>query len=206
MQDASPVPDSDLVTSILDRDSHAFEVLVDRYATSLRFYLLHIVHDEAAAYDVVQETFLRVWMRADQWQGEGTFKAWLYRIATNLALNHLRTVQRRRELPLEIPPDVDDDDDADNRVPAWMVDAGSLGPEAAVEQAEERARYRQLVNKLSEEKRRVFRLVYELEMSLGEAADALDIPEGTVKSRLHYARAQLAREWEEDGDKGGGIQ
>ncbi len=206
MQDAATVSDGDLIEAVLERDAQAFGVLFERYAALLRWHLVHILHDEAAAHDVVQETFLRVWKRADQWQGEGTFKAWLYRIGTNLALNYLRTVQRRRELPLEVPPDVDDDDDADNRVPAWMVDAGSLGPEAAVEQAEERARCRRLVNRLSEEKRRVFRLVYDLEMSLGETADALNIPEGTVKSRLHYARAQLAREWEEDGDKGGGTR
>jgi RNA polymerase sigma-70 factor (ECF subfamily) len=168
--------------------------------------LVHIVHSEAAARDVVQETFLRVWTRADQWHGDGPFRAWLYRIATNLALNYVRTVQRRRELPLEIPPDVDDENDAGNRVPAWMVDAGSLGPEAAAEQAEERARCRQLVGRLSEEKRRVFRLVYELDMSLREAADALDLPEGTVKSRLHYARAQLAHEWEEGVDKEGEVE
>jgi RNA polymerase sigma-70 factor, ECF subfamily len=203
MQGPATVPDRDLVEGVLERDAHAFEALFERYAVPLHWHLVHILHDETAAHDVVQETFLRVWTRADQWQGEGTFKAWLYRIGTNLALNHLRTVQRRRELPLEIPPDVDDDD-VDNRVPAWMVDAGSLGPEAAVEQAEERARYRQLVGHLSDEKRRVFRLVYEMEMSLGETADALDIPEGTVKSRLHYARAQLAREWSETRDKGEG--
>jgi RNA polymerase sigma-70 factor (ECF subfamily) len=51
--------------------------------------------------------------------------------------------------------------------------------------------------RLPEEKREVFRMVHELEMSLRDAADALNIPEGTVKSRLHYARRQLARDWRE---------
>jgi RNA polymerase sigma-70 factor, ECF subfamily len=203
MRIQSSVSDSDLIAGILDRDENALELLFDRYAEPLRWHLVSVVHSEVAAQDVLQETFLRVWTRAEQWQGDGPFRAWLYRIATNLALNHLRAVQRRRELPLEIPPDIDDDDEVDNRVPAWMIDAASLGPEAAVEAAEERARCRQLLDRLPEEKREVLRLVHEMEMSLREAADALAIPEGTVKSRLHYTRARLAREWTQERDKGG---
>ena len=193
---AEPQSDSNLVAAILaKRDAHAFEILFERYADALQRHALHIVHDEAAAHDVVQETFLRVWQRAAQWDGSGTFKAWLYRITTNLALNNLRTVQRRRETPLTLPPD--DDDDEDSFVPAWMVDAASLGPEAAVEQAETHARYRQLVNRLPDDKRQVVQMVLEMEMSLRDTADALEIPEGTVKSRLYYARRQLARDWRE---------
>ena len=189
-----PQNDSELVTNILEGDAHAFEVLFERYAEALQRHAHHIVHEEAAAHDVVQEAFLRVWQRAAQWDGRGTFKAWLYRITINLALNHLRTVQRRRETPLSLPPD---DDDEDNLVPAWMIDASALGPEAAIELTEERARYRQLVNRLPDDKRQVVQMVLEMEMSLRDAADALDIPEGTVKSRLHYARRQLARDWRE---------
>lgn len=200
MQEPQALLDSDLVARILERDAHAFEVLFERYAEPLCWHLVAIVHSETAARDVVQETFLRVWTHAEQWYGDGPFRAWLYRIATNLALNHLRWVQRRREVPLELPPDADDDEDVPTSVPAWMVDAASLGPEAALEQAEQRARYRQILGRLPEEKREVFRLVHELEMSLRETADALDIPEGTVKSRLYYARAQLARQWREASD------
>ena len=63
----------------------------------------YLVRDEPAAEDLLQETFLRVWTRAGQWNGQGTFKGWLFRIATNLALNHLRTRRRRPEQPLELP-------------------------------------------------------------------------------------------------------
>jgi RNA polymerase sigma-70 factor (ECF subfamily) len=199
MHEKPPLTDSDLVALVLKRDAHAFEMLFERYADALQRHVSHIVHDETTAHDVVQETFLRVWTRIDQWHGDGSLRAWLYRIATNLALNHIRTVQRRRELPLTPPPDIDDEDTA-NLVPAWVVDASTLGPEAVFEQAEERARYRQLVNRLPEEKREVFRLVHEMEMSLRDAADALNIPEGTVKSRLHYAKKRLAREWREMED------
>lgn len=186
--------DETLMAGILVRDARAFEALFDRYAEALHRHVCFMLHDEAAAYDVVQEAFLRVWLRAEQWDGRGAPRAWLYRIATNLALNSLRAEQRRRELPLELPPDPDDDEDTGGFVPAWMVDNATLGPEAAVERSEQRAFYRHALARLPDDKREVFHLVHELEMSLRDAADALDIPEGTVKSRLHYARQALRRE------------
>jgi RNA polymerase sigma-70 factor (ECF subfamily) len=188
-------PDDVLVEGILGRDACAFEALFDRYEALLQRHVVYIVHDEAGAQDVVQEAFLRVWDRADQWDGHGTFRAWLYRIATNLALNHLRTVKRRREVPLALPLEPEGVDDEPEPVPAWVVDSASLGPEAAMELVERRIACRRAVGRLSEDKRTVLRLVYEMEMSVSESAGVLDLPEGTVKSRLHYARRQLAREW-----------
>jgi RNA polymerase sigma-70 factor (ECF subfamily) len=186
--------DRDLVNLILERDTNAFEVLLSRYESPIRRHVARIVRDDAAAQDLAQEAFLRVWTRGAQWDGRGSFKAWLYRIATNLALNHLRTLRRRRETPLEI--EAQGDEDEGDLVPAWMIDASSLGPDAALEQAEEHDRIRRLVSRLPEEKRAVFRLVHELEMTVRDAAEQLGIPEGTVKSRLYYARKQLAYDWQ----------
>jgi RNA polymerase sigma-70 factor (ECF subfamily) len=186
--------DGDLVKLILKREAHAFEILFERYGEVIRRHLRRITGDDAAAEDLVQEAFLRVWTRAAQWDGRGSFKAWLYRIATNLALNHLRTVRRRRELPLDAGDDWDEDEG--DLVPAWMVDASALGPDAALEMAQEREQFRRLVDALPDEKRAVFRLVHETEMTIRDAADELGIPEGTVKSRLHYAKKRLARDWQ----------
>jgi RNA polymerase sigma-70 factor, ECF subfamily len=186
--------DRDLVDQILERDAHAFEALLARYREPIRRHLLRFTRDDAAAQDLVQEVFLRVWTRAAQWDGRGAFKAWLYRIATNLALNHLRTLRRRHEQPLEIE---DDDEDEGDLVPAWMVDASALGPDAAVETTEEWERIRRLIDTLPDAKREVFRLVHEMEMTVRDAADELGIPEGTAKSRLHYAKKRLARDWQE---------
>ena len=199
------VSDEELVALTIERDAHAFEALFERYADALHRHAAHIVRDDAAAHDVVQEAFLRVWTRGAQWRGTGSFRAWFYRTVTNLALNHLRTVRRRREIPLEIPADPEDEEDTISHIPAWMVEASSLGPEAVVEESEARelarARYRTLVGQLPEDKREVFRMVNEMEMSVRDTADTLDIPEGTVKSRLHYARRKLARAWREMEDE-----
>ena len=188
--------DGYLAKRVLKRDAHAFEALFGRYGEAVCCHLARIVRDRAAAEDLAQEAFLRVWDRAEQWDGRGPFRAWLFRIATNLALNHLRSVQRRREQPLEIPADPYDEED-ETTVPGWMVDAAALGPDAVLEQAEQRRLLRRFVDDLPEEKREVFRMVHDAEMEIRDVAERLSIPEGTVKSRLHYARRRIAREWQE---------
>jgi RNA polymerase sigma-70 factor (ECF subfamily) len=188
--------DQDLIERVLERDGRALEALFERYGEMIRRHLARMASESAVAQDLLQETFLRVWTRAAQWDGRGSFKAWLYRIATNLALNHLRSVRRRKEQPLEIAGEWDSD--ADEYVaPAWAIDADTPEPEDVLEMAERHARYRRLVDRLPDDKREVLRLVHEMEMSHQDAADELGIPEGTVKSRLYYAKRRLAQEWRE---------
>src|SRR5687767_2583288 len=92
---AGPADDHCLMDRIRRRrDGAAFETLTARYREPLLRHLVSMVRDGAAADDLLQEALLRVWTRADRWDGRGAVKAWLFRIATNLALNHLRTVRR----------------------------------------------------------------------------------------------------------------
>ena len=193
--------DQDLVARVLERDAHAFEALFERYAEMIRRHLARIVDNEAAAQDVLQETFLRVWTRAEQWDGRGSFAGWLYRIATNLAFNHLRSMRRRREQPLEIQDDegggADGSQSEGDPLPAWVMDGSTPEPDAAMEQAERRDQVQRLVASLPQDKREVLILVHEMEMSIHDAADELGIPEGTAKSRLHYAKKRLARQWQD---------
>ncbi len=189
--------DQTLIYKIVERDAAAFEMLFARHSASVRQHILSIVRAESAAEDLVQEVFLRVWTRAEQWSGQGEFKGWLFRIATNFALNHLRTVRRRRQEPLETPPDEFEDEDERPSDPDWLIDTSSHGPEVMVERAEQSQLLWQLVDGLSQEKREVLHLIYQKEMALQEAAMELGIPEGTVKSRLHYSIRHLAREWKE---------
>ena len=185
-----PLSDQTLIESVQNQQSWAFEALFERYEGAVRRHLVNIVVDEAAAEDLLQETFLRVWTHAGQWRGQGSVKGWLFRIATNLSLNHLRARRRRPEQPLEMPETMVDDDELPD-TPAWLVDTASLGPEAVVEQVEQGARLQQIIRDLPDEKRELLRLVHQMELSLREAADELGIPEGTAKSRLHYAREQV---------------
>ena len=188
--------DKALVERVAAGDAEAFEALLERYGEAVRRHVGRIVRFGGAADDLAQEAFLRLWTRAEQWDGRGSFRGWLFRIATNLALNHLRSVRRRRHQPLDpSPPEPLSDEDDEPLAPAWMIDASALGPDVVAELAEERELCRRLIDRLPEGKREVFRLAHEAELPVRDIAEALAIPEGTVKSRLHYARKRLAREW-----------
>lgn len=200
--------DDELACRIRARDGAAFELLFERYGEALGRHLGGFVRGgpeaEDAAQDLLQETFLRVWTRAEQWHGQGSFKAWLYGIATNLALNYLRSLRRHpaQTLPGEDPVKWDEGSrEEDMLAPGWLVDSSVLGPDAALEQTEERARLYRAIDGLPEAKREVFRLVHEMELSIRDAAGHLGIPEGTVKSRLYYAQKKLSEAWRDPNEE-----
>lgn len=186
--------DADLMSLIQSRDADAFDALRLRHESAILRHLRSIVHDRDTADDLLQETFLRVWVSSQQWDARGSVKGWLFRIATNLALNSLRTAKRRRETHL------DTSDDDDSHIPAWMIDSLSPTPGDALEDAERAALVRKLVDELPEEKRELIRMVYDAEMEVRQAAEALGIPEGTAKSRLHYSAKYIARRWRSTED------
>ncbi len=186
--------DAILMQRIVARDQEAFAILFARYQAQVTESLRWITRDPVAADDLTQEVFLRVWNRADQWSGQGSFRGWLFRIARNLSLNQLRSQSRRREQPLEMPS-LYDEEDEEQPVPGWMIDRAALGPDVQLERAEQRRILQALIDALPEEKREVFQMVYEDEVALQEVAEQLAIPEGTVKSRLFHARKQLAEAW-----------
>ena len=187
--------DAELMRRMRAGEAGAFDTLFERHGPRVRDRLLRIVRDSAAADDLVQEVFLRLWTRAEQWAGRGPLLGWLLRTATNLALNHRRDTRRRRQQPLRLPPDAEEDDE--DTLPGWMVAAASLRPDELAERAEEREAFRGLIDALPAQQREVLRLANEAEMDIADIADELDVPPGTVKSRLFYARRRLARGWQE---------
>jgi RNA polymerase sigma-70 factor (ECF subfamily) len=188
--------DQALITQIQAHDATAFEAFYDRYHALLHRHVLAMVRETVATEDLVQEVFLRVWTRAEQWDGTGSVKAWLYRIATNLALNHLRTVRRHPQQPLEAVTVDDMGVQEEINVPNWLIDAVIFQPPAMLEVAERMRQLQRLVDELPDDKREVFWLVYEAELDLRTVAAQLGIPEGTVKSRLYYSKQQLKNRWE----------
>lgn len=189
--------DQELMRRVQARDEAAFETLFNRYEAIIYRHVARTVRNPKAAEDLVQEVFLRAWTHADQWQGRGSLKSWLYSIATNLALNYLRAANRRPQTPLD-PPVAQAEADPFKPAPRWLIDPNSLDPDAALEEADDRERLWELINSLPPEKRAVFHLVGQTELPLRDVADQLGIPEGTVKSRLYYGLKSLARKWQED--------
>ena len=78
-----------------------------------------------------------------------------------------------------------------------MIDAATLGPDALLELTEQGKLLRQFIDELPEDKRDIFRMIYDAEMDVREVAERLGIPEGTVKSRLYHGRRRIAQEWQD---------
>ncbi len=122
--------------------------------------------------DLVQETFIKIWKGFGGFRNDANIKTWIYRVATNTALDYCRKKTPRiveRELD-ELPGGGENEDDAARRD---LVQKG--------------------MRRLSSEHRAIVTLCVFEELSVKDAADALDLPEGTVKSRLHYAKKELAK-------------
>jgi RNA polymerase sigma-70 factor, ECF subfamily len=126
--------------------------------------------------DLTQETGVRALEKFGQWRGVVPVGAWLKRVAVSIALRH-----RERQKPTAILSD-------------WIADEHSLEPENSVMTMDLQARVRRAVDQLPEEQRTVLVLFAWEGMRYREIADALDVPLGTVMSRLHTARQRLRRE------------
>ena len=188
--------DEALLERIAAHDEAAFDAFFARHDAAVRRKVLAMLRDPAATDDVVQEVFLRVWHRADDFEQRGSVAGWLGRIATNLALNHMRTVKRRRQQPL--PAVRFQEDDEDGRVAGVDVtDHNAIAPDAIAAAAEQVDLLAGLVERLDPAKRDVWRLQQNEDLDIASIAEELGIPPGTVKSRLHHARRALAAAWEE---------
>jgi RNA polymerase sigma-70 factor (ECF subfamily) len=186
--------DKDLIARLTRRDGRALESLMERLGPRLRLHLDGIVRDQAVVEDLLQELWLRLWEKASQWSGKGSLPGYLTRIATNLALNHLRSRRRSRECPLELTPPDAEEADAD-LAPGWMVDVAALGPDEQAARHERYAMLQGLVDALPESTQEMLRMIHHEQMDLAQTAEALGIPLGTVKSRLHYTHRRLGRDW-----------
>lgn len=171
------VPGDDLARRIRARDPRAFDAFYDAYGPALLHYLAGMTGDPALAEDLLQETLLRVHGGIARYEERGTFRAWIYRIATNLALTELRR-RPARAGPLG--------DEALACPDPAHVDAG----EALDARRRERLLARGLAT-LPDEQRTVLLLRVRQDLGIREIARVLAIPEGTVKSRLHHAVRRL---------------
>ena len=183
-------PDDDLMRRVQQGDAHAFEDLSRRHDRTLGLHLRRYV-GPADAGDLRQEVWLRVWERARQWEGRGSPLAWMLRIATNLALNHLR--RRRDTVPLEWPADEEGELTETTRA----AEAGPAATRDEFDHWELASRLMDLLGEMPEDKRAILSMARLESLRLQDIADRLDVPLGTVKSRLHAATQWLTERWEE---------
>ena len=179
-----------LMQRIRGGDAGALGELVSLHGAALRRHLQRYV-PPADADDLLQELWLRVWQKAEQWDARGRLLAWLLAIATNLALNHLRA--QRPVTPLA---EVGEDDPSETLASA--TEALVPGPEEHALWRDQLALVQTALAALPADKRSAVQLVRIAGKSLRQAAQELGIPIGTLKSRLHHAQQMLAEQLEED--------
>ena len=165
-----------------------FEELVRRYERELFSYLRRYVGDAEMAADVFQATFLQLHLKCSQFEEGRRLRPWLYTIATNQAIDAQRRNRRHKLVSL------DSAGSTPNQEMVKLLDlmaSDELGPEEQIGLEEDRNWVRQAVLNLPEHLRCVVTLVYYQGLKYREAAEALGIPVGTVKSRMHTALLKL---------------
>jgi len=177
--------EQELIQAAIKGDLEAFNQLVMVYQDSLYNQAYWLMKEREAAEDMTQEAFIRAFQSLKSYRG-GSFRSWLARIVTNLCLDELRRVKRRPTIPL-LPSDPEGEE---NDSPGWLADP-SMNVEEAVESSELNTNLRRLVEGLPAEYRTALVLVDILEYDYAEAAQAMGIPIGTLKSRLVRARLRL---------------
>lgn len=173
--------DSVLVDRFARGDSAALDELFRRYRTVAYRVAYRLLGREADALDAVQNAFIKVFTRLDQFQGNSSFKTWLMRIVCNAALDLGRA--RRRNDRLEYFGVVAE--------PLQDREANDLPPDSELERADLRRELDAALARLPEAQRQTFVLHVDGELSYQEVADSLGIALGTVMSRLYYARQKL---------------
>ena len=179
MKDDAQTIDKQLIDRALGGEQAAFGQLVTKYQDRLYNTLVHVVGSTDTAYDVVQDAFVQAYVKLETFQRASAFYTWLYRIAFNLAMT-----RRRREKPtvsVEHAREVSGHEPLDHGDP----------PEARMEQAERAGQVQAALAALSEEHRTILVLREVDGCAYEQIAEILNLPIGTIRSRLYRARLQL---------------
>jgi RNA polymerase sigma-70 factor (ECF subfamily) len=173
---AQATSDETLLRGIADGNRNAMHTLYSRHNVRVYRFILRIVRDSTMAEDLVSQVFLDVWRTARQFEGRSQVSTWLLSIARFKSLTSLR--QRRFE-------DIDQDDVRE------IADEADT-PDVSLERATTSEILRACIAKLSPAHREIINLVYYHEKSVEEVGEIIGIPQSTVKTRMFYARKQLA--------------
>lgn len=165
-------------------DSEAFAQLLGRWEGPIKRLCTRMLGDVHRAEDLTQEAFAKVYSKRKDYQHGGKFSTFLWRVATNLCLDEIRRIKRRREFSLL--PQSEDGSEAWEKVPS-----GESSPDNTLVAEEQAALVRRMVNQLPEHYRAVVVLRHYENLKFREIAEVLEVPIGTVKSRMSEALTLL---------------
>jgi RNA polymerase sigma-70 factor (ECF subfamily) len=201
MRISSPTPttshplkqtDEELLAAYRNGDRAAFTRLVEAYQRELFHFLVRFVGDRAAAEDIFQESFLQVHQSAAQFDAQRRFRPWLFTIAANKARDYLRSQARRsaNQLQAAITPGNEDSGEFID-----LLKSDEPTPEQPMEKRELQQMVQKTVMEMPANFREILLLSYFHQFPYKQIGEILDIPLGTVKSRLHAAVAFFADRW-----------
>ena len=167
--------EKDLICRAARGDAEAFRQLVEAYQTPAYRLAARMCGPDGAE-DVTQEAFLAAWRALPEFRGDCRFSTWLYRLVSNAAIDCLRREKKHRDTG-----DVDD----------LELPDGGPSPQEQAERSDTRNAVRRALDRLSPEHRQVLLLRFMQELDYGEIARALNVSEGTVKSRINRAKSKL---------------
>jgi RNA polymerase sigma-70 factor (ECF subfamily) len=189
-------PDVRIMERVRDGEQDAVIELVGRFQNELVGFFYHLGWDQLVAEELAQDVFVNVWRSRARWVATAKVRTWIYRIAHNLWIDHLRRHKRHQSIDAALDQD-------DQLHLADVLTAPAIAPDQADHDRSIRERVQQALGDLPEGQREVFVMANDLGMKYQEIAAVLGIPEGTVKSRMHHAvralRDDLA-DLVEDGD------
>lgn len=193
--DKDPVPidsrsDEQLLAEHLKGDSEAFSALVRRYQRDLYHFLLRFLANPMAADDVFQETFLQVFQSAGTFEPGRAFRPWLFAIAANKARDYLRSKVRKQAFSLQTS-----DQTTRQTIDSRLVQTSEQNPVNHLEESEIQHRINETIQRLPHHLREIILLAYFHQMPYRQIAEVLNVPLGTVKSRLHTAVETFANLW-----------
>lgn len=174
--------ETELITAARSGDQKAYTAITRQYERRLYQAAYAFLHDMEEAADVVQDTFFRAYRNLSNFEAGRPLYPWLYRITRNLCINRAKSAARGRHGTLDVEP----------------ADLRHL-PEDELLRLEEGRRVRRCVEILPDQAREIILLKHFQECSYAEMAEILDIPVGTVMSRLYNARKLLKKKLEEEG-------
>jgi RNA polymerase sigma-70 factor (ECF subfamily) len=186
--------DPALLRRLRARDERAFRELVDAHRHAVFNLCYRMLGNRAEAEDLAQDVFVAVFKTIDTFREEAKFTTWLYRVAVNHSKNRIKYLARRRDKQRdeldEFAPDAND---------AALGPTRAARPDRALEGAQLEAQLQAAIATLDEEHRVLVVLRDVEDLSIEEICEITGLPDGTVKSRLHRARAALRKKLERHG-------
>ena len=173
-------------------DQEAFAELIERYKDKIYRLGYRMLGNQQEAEDITQETFLRVHMNLEKYDGKHKFSTWIFRIGTNLCIDRMR---KKRLAAYSLDAQIGDEEGTDGYS---FVQSKDDSPENQVILSESQQRVRRIIDDLPEKYKSVIILFYLHDFSIKEISDVVEMPVATVKTRLHRGRELLRKKLKKD--------